>query len=51
MARQLTLINANEMDWRIDEHTKEVGRRGISDARDALRRAAAARAVTAWSNQ
>jgi hypothetical protein len=51
MARQLTLINPNEADWHLDERTKEVGRQGISDARAALRRAAASQAASRWSNQ
>jgi hypothetical protein len=45
MARQLALINTTEIDWRLDERTKELGRRGISEARAALRRAASAAAV------
>jgi hypothetical protein len=40
MARQLVLISTTDIDWRLDERTKEVGRRGISEARAALRRAA-----------
>jgi hypothetical protein len=39
MARQLVLISPYEIDWRLDERTKELGRRGISEARAALRRA------------
>jgi hypothetical protein len=39
MARQLALISPDEIDWRLDERTKELGRRGISEARAALRRA------------
>jgi hypothetical protein len=39
MARQLALISPNEFDWRLDERTKELGRRGIAEARAALRRA------------
>lgn len=35
MARQLTLITPSR-PWRLDEHTKEVGRRGVADARAAL---------------
>ena len=33
-------------DWRIDEHTREVGRRGLAEARAALH-AATRRAATA----
>jgi hypothetical protein len=40
MARQLVLIIPSEVEWRLDERTKELGRRGISEARAALRRAA-----------
>jgi hypothetical protein len=39
MARQLVLISPDDIDWRLDERTKELGRRGISEARAALRRA------------
>ena len=35
MARQLTLIPATK-DWQLDERTKQVGRRGIAEARAAL---------------
>lgn len=41
MACQLILINPNEIEWRLDQRTKELGRRGISEARAALSRAAA----------
>jgi hypothetical protein len=34
MARQLTLID--NPTWRIDERTKEIGRRGLAEARAAL---------------
>ncbi len=39
MARQLALISPDKFDWRLDERTKELGRRGIAEARAALRRA------------
>jgi hypothetical protein len=45
MARQLSLINLTDMDWRLDERTKELGRQGISEARAALRRTAAPAAI------
>ena len=32
-------------DWRIDEHTREVGRRGLAEARKALAAATTRRAV------
>ncbi|HRW37263.1 MAG: hypothetical protein KDB04_04775 [Acidimicrobiales bacterium] len=35
MARQLTLIPARKA-WQLDEKTKQVGRRGIAEARAAL---------------
>ncbi len=35
MARQLTLINS-ESPWRLDEKTREIGRRGLAQARAAL---------------
>ena len=38
MAQQLVLISPTEKDWRLDERTKELGRRGVSEARAALRR-------------
>jgi len=50
MERQLTLLRVKRNrvernDWRLDERTKEIGRRGLADARQALaeakRRAAA----------
>ncbi|MCU1454075.1 MAG: hypothetical protein JWN46_2221 [Acidimicrobiales bacterium] len=40
MARQLSLIGETST-WRLDERTREIGRRGIASARAAL--AAAAR--------
>lgn len=35
MARQLTLIDTSRT-WRLDERTRETGRRGIASARAAL---------------
>jgi hypothetical protein len=41
MADQLTLITpADRTDWRLDERTREVGRKGIEAARAALQAAA-----------
>lgn len=40
MATQLVLIEASDYDWKLDERTRETGRRGIAAAREALRRAA-----------
>jgi len=46
MNDQLVLLENNEADRfayrRLDEHTREVGRRGVASAREALRRAAPA---------
>jgi hypothetical protein len=39
MTTQLVLIDATSVDWRLDEHTKEIGRKGIAAARDALAQA------------
>ena len=41
MARQLTLLDTPPA-WRIDEATREVGRRGIAEARASLQAAIAA---------
>jgi hypothetical protein len=38
--QQLTLIEVIPSDWRLDEHTKDVGRKGIAAARQALEQAA-----------
>ena len=35
MARQLTLIE-DKKPWRLDEKTREIGRRGLAEARAAL---------------
>ncbi len=40
MRRQLVLMEPDKSDWRLDEATKEIGRRGIAEARKALQRAA-----------
>jgi hypothetical protein len=42
MERQLVLIEERGADYRLDERTREIGRRGIAAAREALRKAAAA---------
>lgn len=42
MARQLTLLDTPPV-WRINEATREVGRRGIAEARASLQVAIAAR--------
>ena len=47
MARQLVLIDTSEhgerrgrADWKLDERTKEVGRRGVAQARKVLQQKA-----------
>lgn len=37
MSKQLRLIDTNGSGWRLDEHTKAVGRKGLAEARQALR--------------
>jgi hypothetical protein len=37
--QQLRLIEVTPDDWRLDEHTKEIGRKGIATARAALEQA------------
>jgi hypothetical protein len=39
MARQLALIETRDKEWRLDEETRETGREGVRQAREALRRA------------
>lgn len=36
MERQLILLNSETADWRLDDDTKERGRRGVAMARAAL---------------
>jgi hypothetical protein len=36
MERQLHLLELPEPDWHLDEATKEIGRRGVAEARQAL---------------
>jgi hypothetical protein len=42
MADQLHLIEPSDPDWRLDDRTRETGRKGVEAARQALRDAAAA---------
>ena len=35
--RQLRLLPPQEQPWKLDEHTKAVGRAGVAHARQALR--------------
>ncbi len=39
MEKQLVLVEPTEPPWELDERTREVGRRGLEQARQALRRA------------
>jgi len=39
MERQLHLLEPPEPDWHLDAATKEIGRRGVAEARQALVRA------------
>ena len=45
MNDQLVLLDDNETrperGWRLDEQTREIGRRGVAQARNALRRSTA----------
>jgi hypothetical protein len=36
MERQLTLIEVPETVWKLDDRTRDVGRKGIAEARKAL---------------
>ena len=36
MSKQLRLIDTTA-SWRLDEHTREIGRKGLAEARQALR--------------
>ncbi len=47
MQEQLILVQPDERPWELDEHTREVGRRGVAQARQALRNATAARPAAA----
>ena len=40
MARQLELVEPQAADWRLDERTRELGRKGLAEARRALQEAA-----------
>lgn len=45
MELQLVLIEERSADYRLDDRTREIGRRGIAAAREALQKAAAADAA------
>ena len=36
MERQLTLLEVPERSWKLDERTREIGRKGLAEARKAL---------------
>ncbi len=36
MAEQLELIEREEQDFRLDPHTREIGKRGVAEARRVL---------------
>lgn len=42
LATQLLLLEATSPDWKLDDKTRERGRRGVAEARATLRRAGAA---------
>jgi hypothetical protein len=39
MAKQLPLLETTSPSWKLDRRTREIGRRGVAEARAALRRA------------
>jgi hypothetical protein len=39
MATQLLLLDTTSPSWKLDRQTREIGRRGVAEAREALRRA------------
>jgi len=39
MERQLALLEVNQQEWKLDERTREVGKHGVEQAREALRQA------------
>ena len=45
MTDQLSLIQPPDHEWRIDDHTREVGRKGVEQARRALAEAIRRRAA------
>jgi hypothetical protein len=47
MTDQLLLIETGEPDWRLDERTREAGRKGVEAARRALHDAAQSDRVAA----
>jgi hypothetical protein len=47
MQPKLILLDEKQPDWKLDEKTKEAGRRGIEMAREALRQARSHRPTAA----
>jgi hypothetical protein len=47
MATQLLLLDPSQSDFRLDEHTRELGRRGVAEARRILLEAQARRTPSA----
>jgi hypothetical protein len=47
MREQLFLVEPERHPWHLDERTREVGRRGIEEARRALRQAKVSRPAAA----
>lgn len=43
-ASQMALLEVAAPSWRLDRRTREIGRRGVASAREALRRAGEAEA-------
>ena len=39
MHEQLHLLRSDDQSWKLDDDTREIGRRGLEEARAALRRA------------
>ena len=39
MATQLLLLDTSTPSWKLDRQTREIGRRGVAEAREALRKA------------
>ena len=39
MGTQLPLLDSTSPNWKLDRRTREIGRRGVAEARAALRRA------------
>ncbi|HEX7276189.1 MAG TPA: hypothetical protein VF244_02350 [Acidimicrobiales bacterium] len=51
MNEQLLLLRPDERPWRLDEHTRAVGRQGVQEARAALRQASPTPAPTALARR